>query len=202
LIKSEGNFKKGPVVLVSREIAFTFPISYAYLAGYLRKMGEDVRIVFRHSDQKKLVEQIMDLDPVLVGFGNLYPELKEIGNIISSLDKAGCKFPVVIGGQMVSPIPEFAVQVTGADFGVIGEGEMVLYQLVTALREGKNVSRVAGLVIRYDNKTISTGPGEYIKDLSKLPAIPYDLFPQDQWLPIGRWYAAHYLNLTGDLKTV
>lgn len=189
---SGGNFKEGPVVLVSREIAFTFPISYAYLAGYLREMGEDVRIVFKHSDRKKLVEQIMELEPVLVGFGSLYPELKEIGNIITSLDKAGRKFPVVIGGQMVSPIPEFAVQITGADFGVIGEGEIVLYQLVTALRTGKDTSGVAGLVIRNGTETTSTGPGDYIRDLSKLPPIPYDLFPTDQWLPIGRWYAAHH----------
>ena len=189
---SECKFKKGPVVLVSKEIAFTFPISYAYLAGYLRELGEDVRIVFRHSDQNKLVEQIMELDPVLVGFGSLYPELKEIGNIIKSLDRARRKFPVVIGGQMVSPIPEFAVKVTGADFGVIGEGEIVLHQLVTALRDGNDVSTVAGLVVRSGSKIKTTGPGEYIKDLSKLPSIPYDLFPQDQWLPIGRWYAAHY----------
>ena len=189
---SECKFKQGPVVLVSRPIAFTFPISYAYLAGYLRKMGEDVKIVFRHSDQQKLAAQIMAFDPVLVGFGSLYPELKEIGTIIKLLDKAGRKFPIVIGGQMVSPIPEFAVKVSGADYGIIGEGEIVLHQLVTALREDKDASNIKGLVIRNGNETIFTGPGEYIKDLSRLPAIPYDLFPQDQWLPIGRWYAGHH----------
>jgi anaerobic magnesium-protoporphyrin IX monomethyl ester cyclase len=67
-----------------------------------------------------------------------------------------------------------------------------LYQLVTALRKAKDVSSVAGLVIRDGNKIISTGQGEYIQDLSALPAIPYDLFPENQWLPIGRWYAAHH----------
>ncbi|MBC8432918.1 MAG: B12-binding domain-containing radical SAM protein [Desulfobacterales bacterium] len=187
----ECKFRQGPVVLVSREIAFTFPLSYAYLAGYLREMGEEVHIVFRNSDRKTLVKQIMDLNPVLVGFGSLYPELQEIGDIITSLDKVGRKFPVVIGGQMVSPIPEFAVSVTGTDFGIVGEGEIILHQLVTALREGKDVYGVNGVVIRHGNETISTSPGKYIKDLSKLPAIPYDLFPQDQWLPIGRWYAAN-----------
>jgi radical SAM superfamily enzyme YgiQ (UPF0313 family) len=126
-------------------------------------MGEDVRIVFRNPDRKKLLRQIMSLNPVLVGFGSLYPELKE----------------------------KFAVNVTGADFGVIGEGEIILHQLVTALRAGKDVSSVKGLVIRYGDETVTTGPGEFIKDLSKLPAIPYDLFPAVQWLPIGRWYAAN-----------
>lgn len=183
-------FKKGPVVLVSREIAYTFPLSYAYLAGYLRENGEDVRMLFRRTDHSDLVKQIVKLNPVLVGFGNLYPELKEIGTIIKLLDKAGRRFPVVIGGQMVTPIPEFSVKVTGADYGVVGEGEIVLYQLVKALREGGNPSNVKGLVIRQGNDVfLYTGPGDYIKDLSTLPAIPYDLFPQEEWLPIGRWYA-------------
>lgn len=37
---------------------------------------------------------------------------------------------------MVSPIPEFAVKVTGADYGAIGKGEITLHQLVIALRHG------------------------------------------------------------------
>jgi radical SAM superfamily enzyme YgiQ (UPF0313 family) len=181
-------FKDGPVILVSREIGYTFPLSYGYLAGYLKEMGEDVRILFRHSNHIELVKQIMKLNPLLVGFGNLYPELRETSNIIQLLDNAGRQFPVVIGGQMVTPISEFAVKVTGADFGVIGEGEIILHQLVTALREGQDPSNTKGLVVRQGDEILSTGPGDFIEDLTELPAIPYDLFPQEEWLPIGRWY--------------
>ena len=184
-------FRNGPVVLVSRKIAFTFPLSYAYLAGYLREQGEDVRMVFRDSDPCHLVKEIMELDPVLVGFGSLYPELKEIGQIIHLLDKAGRQFPVVIGGQMVTPIPDFSVKITGADFGVIGEGEIILHELVKALRNSSDVMSVKGLAVRSDGEVFLTGPGAFIKDLTKLPAVPYDLFPQDEWLPIGRWYAGN-----------
>lgn len=183
--------KAGPVVLVSKEIAFTFPLSYAYLAGYLREKGEEVRVLFKDLRYKELVKQIMELNPVLVGFGSLYPELKETGKIIKLLDQAGRRFPVVIGGQMVSPVPEFAVKITGADFGVIGEGEIVLHQLVTALRDGRDTSGIKGLVIRQGSEVFCTGQGDFIKDLSKLPAIAYDLFPQERWLPIGLWYAEH-----------
>jgi radical SAM superfamily enzyme YgiQ (UPF0313 family) len=90
---------------------------------------------------------------------------------------------------MVSPTPEFAVQITGADFGVIGEGEIILHQLVTALRSGRDPAAVKGLIIRDGDKVFSTGPGEFIEDLSTLPPIPYEMFPEEKWLPIGRWYA-------------
>ena len=64
------------------------------------------------------------MNPLLVGFGSLYPELQLISDLTGVLGQAGRRFPIVIGGQMVSPIPEFAIKITGADFGVIGKGEV------------------------------------------------------------------------------
>lgn len=180
--------KNGPVVLVSREISYTFPLSYAYLAGYLISQGENVKIVFKNRDYAGLVKKIMDLNPILVGFGNLYPELLETSNLVKLLDQAGRKFPIVIGGQMVSPIPEFSLKITGAEFGVIGEGEIILYQLVCALREGQDPSDIKGLVVKKGNEIKNNGPGSFIKDLSKLPQVPYHLFPEEEWLKIGKWY--------------
>src|SRR3989339_734497 len=106
--------------------------------------------------------------------------------IIKLLNEAGRNFPVVIGGQMVSPTPEFAVEVTGADIGVIGEGEIILYNLVKALRNDNDISTVKGLVINKGKEKILTGLGEYIEDLSNLPQIPYELFPSTEWLSIGK----------------
>jgi anaerobic magnesium-protoporphyrin IX monomethyl ester cyclase len=189
--KISSKFRNGPVILVSQEVEYTFPLSYAYLAGYLREMGEDVWLLFRPplSQFDELVKQIMDMNPLLVGFGNLYPELAEVKKLIQMLNEADRQFPIVIGGQMVTPTPEFAVEITGADFGVIGEGEITLHRLVMALRAGEDPATVKGLVVRLGNDYAFTGPGEFIKDLSKLPRIPYDLFPINKWLNIGQWYA-------------
>ncbi|MEK7116779.1 MAG: radical SAM protein [Patescibacteria group bacterium] len=183
--------KKGPVILVPKDISFIFPFGYAYLAGYLIEKGEEVKILFRPnnpSDFKKFVRQIIDLKPVLVGFGTIYPDLYPIKELVGLLNKAGRNFPVVVGGQMVTPTPDFAVEITGADFGVIGEGEIILYELVKALRQDQDVHQVKGIIINENGKLFSTGPGDFIKNMSKLPKIPYDLFPSDKWLNIGRYY--------------
>jgi radical SAM superfamily enzyme YgiQ (UPF0313 family) len=181
--------RNGPVVLISCDIAYTFPLSYPYLASYLVEQGEDVRMFFKqHSNWHSIVQQVMLLDPLLVGFGSLFTELGENSEIIGMFNKAGRKFPIVIGGQMVSPIPRFAVEITGADFGVIGEGEIILAQIVKTLREGGNILDVKGLMVRNGNEYINTGVGEYIEDLTKLPPIQYELFPSEKWLPIGKWY--------------
>lgn len=182
----------GPVVIISKDIVFAFPFGIAYLAGYLRQQGEDVRVLFRPEHPKffrQFVREIIALKPLLVGFGSLYPDLYPVSGLINIFREENCNFPLVIGGQMVSPTPEFAVKITGADIGVIGEGEIILHNLVIALRNSNDVTNIAGLVIRDGDATLITGKGEYIEDLSKLPPIPYDLFPSYKWLDIGRFYA-------------
>jgi radical SAM superfamily enzyme YgiQ (UPF0313 family) len=190
LIKSSN--RNGPVVLVSEDIAYAFPFGIAYLAGYLRRQGENVQILFRPGSRtsfEPFAREIIGLKPLVVGFGGLYPDLHPVRDLTGLLKDSGCTFPIVIGGQMVSPTPEFAVRITGADMGVIGEGEIILHDLVKALRTGEDPSTVAGLAIREGDTVRLTGTGEYIHDLSELPPIPYDLFPTDKWLNFGRFYA-------------
>jgi len=180
--------KNGPVVLVSRKIEYSFPFAYAYLAGYLCERNEKVVILFKDKKPEQVAEEIIKLNPLVVGFGTLYPEIEEIRSYIEILNRKNRNFPVVIGGQMVTPIPRDAVLFTGADLGVIGEGEIILYNLVRALRDGTDVYAVKGLAVRKENEVTLTGPGEFIQDLSKLPEIPFEFFPAEQWVNIGKYY--------------
>lgn len=180
--------KNGPVVLVSLPMAYTFPLSYAYLASYLISRNEDVRMFYREGDIRTRMQEIMALNPLIVGFGSLFPDLKPIREMVGMLNDMGRKFPIVIGGQMVSPTPEFAVEITEADIGTIGEAEIILDQIVKTLRNDGDIFNVKGLVVRKDDIVVNTGQGEYIEDLSKLPSIHYELFPWQKWLHIGSFY--------------
>ncbi len=189
MIKSPNS--NGPVVLVAQEIQYTFPFSYAYLAGYLIEQKENVVILFRPdnpSEFKLFVQKIIDLKPLMVGFGNLYPEIYDIGDIIELLRKKDPDIPLVIGGQMVSPTPEFAVEVTKADIGIIGEGEIILHELVRALRKNRDPKSVKGLMVHDDDKFVNTGPGKFIENLDDLPKVPYDLFPSEKWIAVGKYF--------------
>lgn len=181
----------GPVVLVCKDISFTFPFGYAYLAGYLKEQGENVLVEFRPENPQSyrdFARKLINLKPLLVGFGSIYPDLYHAKDIIKFLDEEGRQFPVVIGGQMVAPIPEFAVEITGADYGVVGEGEIILHELTNALRNNDVPSNVKGLIIRDGKDITTTGVGECIYDLTKLPEIPYELFPEEKWINIGHFY--------------
>lgn len=181
----------GPVVFVSREISYTFPLSYAYLAGYLQEHGLPVKIFFKDKPFKELAQDIMDAHPLIVGFGNLFSETEEVREIIYYLNALGRDFPICIGGQMVTPTPDFACRVTGAEYGVIGEGEIILHQLCSTIQKGESAREVPGLFVQDGLAGHFTGEGSYIRDVDHLPAIPYELFPEEKWLNIGEWYAAY-----------
>jgi anaerobic magnesium-protoporphyrin IX monomethyl ester cyclase len=188
---------RGPVVIIAKEICYTFPFGYAYLAGYLKSKNEPVIIKYRPENLigtnifDQFVQDIIKLKPIAVGIGTIYPDLYAAKELIECFNKYHRKFPIVIGGQMVSPTPEFALKITGADYGIIGEGEIAFTKLIKSLRKNLTPKNLKGLVIKLDHQYKSNGPAEYIKDLSNLPAIPYHLFPQARWLNIGQFYTSY-----------
>jgi len=187
----KSNNTKGPVIIISTQISFAVNFGIAYIAGYLVDRGESVRILYKPSDSKgfqAFASEIMSLKPLVVAFGSLYPDLYHTQEIVKLLDEMGRDFPVALGGQMVSPTPEFTLEVTGSDYGVVGEGEIIFSDLVAKLREGLDASSVKGVMTRDGKEFKFEGPGDYIKDLSKLPKIPYDLFPTEKMINIGRFY--------------
>lgn len=183
--------RQGSVILVSQDLKFAFPFSYAYLIGYLLERNERVELLLRPEHAQAFAEfarHLIAKKPLLVGFGNLYPELYDIRAIIAELDKQGRDFPIIIGGQMVTPTPEFALKITKADIGVLDEGEIILYDIVTALREGEDPAGIKGTAVRDGLDIVNNGPGPFIKDLRQLPKVPYHLFPSEKWVPFGRYY--------------
>ncbi|MDP4148573.1 MAG: radical SAM protein [Bacteroidota bacterium] len=64
----------------------------------------------------------------------------------------------------------------GADFVLLGEGEMTLLELITAIRYGVlDFSQIPGLALRQHNDPIKTTGRKLIKDLDALPMPAWDL---------------------------
>lgn len=164
-----------------------FPLGIAYLAEVLRRQGCEVSIYSQdvyHLPESHLVKHLKNNHFDLVGVGVIggyyqYAKLLKISQAINSIPNR--RFTYVIGGHGPSPEPEFFLRKTGADIVVMGEGEVVMSNLVQALESGGNLAAIQGIAYREgDNVTIN--PREkLIKDVDSIPWPAWDLFPMDYY---------------------
>lgn len=164
-----------------------FPLGIAYLAAVLRGKGCEVSIYSQdvyHLPESHLVNHLKNNNFDLVGVGVIggyyqYAKLLKISQAINSIPNR--RFTYVIGGHGPSPEPDFFLRKTGADIVVMGEGEVVMSNLVQALESGGNLSAIKGIAYREgDNVTINQRE-KLIKDVDSIAWPAWDLFPMDYY---------------------
>jgi anaerobic magnesium-protoporphyrin IX monomethyl ester cyclase len=84
----------------------------------------------------------------------------------------------ILGGAHVSAIPERTLEAfPSIDYGVVGEGEVSLFDLLARLESGVAVDSVPGLAFRRDGRIHANPRAPYIDDLDALPMPAWDLLP-------------------------
>jgi radical SAM superfamily enzyme YgiQ (UPF0313 family) len=134
-----------------------YPLGVAQLAGSLRASGHEVAILDFNLNPPPLSEVVRTFQPDLVGISlrniddaliqrreTFFDELEELCRSLRKLTPA----PLVLGGSGFSIFPEVLLRRTGADYGIQGEGESPLRELLQALEQGQDVRGVPGLVHR------------------------------------------------------
>ena len=132
-----------------------FPLGLAHINAALRHAGHETRWLDRLSNADRLVEMLKEFQPDLVGISlrniddvlirqqeKFYDELAPFTATIRQHSLA----PVVLGGSGFSIFPEKLLALTGADYGIAGEGEPGILALVDTLKNGGDFNRVPSLV--------------------------------------------------------
>jgi anaerobic magnesium-protoporphyrin IX monomethyl ester cyclase len=165
----------------------SFPLGVAYLAAVLRNKGCEVSIYPQdvyHLPEEHLVNYLKNNHFDLVGVGVIggyyqYRKLLKISAAIQSIPDRG--FLYVLGGHGPSPEPEFFLRQTGADAVVMGEGEVVMSNLVNALEAGDSLAKVKGIAYQDGDQVMINQREELIKDVDALPWPAWDLFRMDYY---------------------
>lgn len=84
----------------------------------------------------------------------------------------------ILGGAHVSAIPERTLEAfPSIDFGIIGEGEHSLFDLLGRLEQNASLENVGGLAYRREGSIHANPRAPYIDDLDMLPRPAWDLLP-------------------------
>jgi radical SAM superfamily enzyme YgiQ (UPF0313 family) len=96
--------------------------------------------------------------------------------------------PIIMGGAGYSIFPARLLELTGADYGVCGEGEDAVVALIDALEKGQDPESISGLVFRQSGRIVVNEPA----------CMPLDHSARFAFRP-ERW-VSHYLQTSGMLN--
>jgi radical SAM superfamily enzyme YgiQ (UPF0313 family) len=161
------------VLLVSANRCVTpepvFPLGLAHVNAALRQAGHEVQWVDLLFEPDRLDAVLHDFDPDVVGIsvrniddvliGKREVFVAELKGLIAAIQgQPGRR--TVLGGSGFSIFPHELLESTGADYGILGEGEMAFVGLLEALAAGKDPSEVPGLVLRRSG-AVRTNPADH-----------------------------------------
>ncbi len=155
-----------------------FPIGFAYIATAISNAGFDCEIldldVLRLSDED-LEVQIKNAEFSVVAMGCIVTGYKYIKKICELIKKYH-DVPIIVGNSVATSIPHILLNKTKADIGVIGEGDITIIELLSALRDNNSIEDVKGIYFKKNGKVIFTEERDLIKSLDDIPFINYGLF--------------------------
>ena len=161
------------------------PLGIAYLASYLEQRHIPVSIYDSFAEDASLLDvekKIITSKEPFIGITSVTATMQEAIAIASLSKRYGKK--VVIGGPHISALPIQTLQLYKYfDYGVIGEGEETLHELVS----GKNPAEINSLVYRDRDKVVFTKQRNFIENISFLPhparhLLKNDLYKGSDWL--------------------
>jgi radical SAM superfamily enzyme YgiQ (UPF0313 family) len=119
-----------------------FPLGLCYVAGALSKAGHAVEILDVNCDDGRIASAIGSFKPDYIGLSlrniddvNIRTRRTYIADLcdMAGIVKKETAAPVIAGGSGFSLFPERLLEDCGADFGVHGEGERAIVDLIDAL---------------------------------------------------------------------
>jgi len=166
---------------------YAFPIGFGYIAGVLKKNNHEVSVLnLNHHDGlvDDLIRNEMSSNKhdimITGGLSPFYPNIKII---VDSVRKHAQNVTIILGGGIISSQPEVAFGLLKPDFGVIGEGELTVAELLECIEKRNDVSGVNGIVYRTpENEIKITNTRAPIRDLDALPWPDYECLGFEEFL--------------------
>jgi len=159
------------------------PIGLTYIAAVLRKNNFEVKILDLNVTKLNIIEYIEKFNPEVVGIGSVTTTICQAFDIAQEIKKHYPKIHILFGGPHPTIIPEESIKKKYVDFVVVGEGELIILDLVKELNKKgkKNFKKIDGLVFKQGNKIIQNKRRENIDNLDSLPFPAIDLLPLEKY---------------------
>lgn len=154
------------------------PLGLLYIAAALEQKGCEVKII--DAEEKKLNpeqlgEFVKNFDPRIIGISTTTPVFKKARETAIYLKKLLPSVPIIFGGPHLASFPKISMEFNEIDYGVIGEGETTICELVEIIEKNQNPEKVKGIVFKENGQIIQTEPREMIQNLDEISLPAWNL---------------------------
>ncbi len=167
---------------------YVMPMGILYVSAYVKhsRVADVYTLNLNHvmGEEYDIIEsEIRNHNIDFVGIGGLSGEYKDLARIVAYVRKISVNIIIQVGGGILTADPEVTMlAMPEVNVGIIGEGELTSVELIEALRDGKDLSTVDGLIYRTTNGLRTTKPRKEIEDLDSLPFPDYEGFCYGEYL--------------------
>jgi len=144
------------------------------IAGYVRDNVKNTEVKVIDNTFDNVMFEIEKFNPDIIGLSTFTSYYQDV---IDFTKKIKLKYPnikVIIGGPHMTTLPGSFDKTF--DFGVIGEGEKTIVELIKAIRNKKSFRNINGLIYYDREKLRINKPRELSKNLDDVFQIDYSLF--------------------------
>lgn len=168
-----------PRFLIPELHAVTQPMGLMYIAASLKKAGHEPKIHDCASDSgdfRLLKDTLKRWKPDFIGISIIITEVEHTKKIMGLIRDILPVTPVIFGGPWPTANPEESLQSLGADFVVMGEGELVFPDLINAVINGRPTDAIDGTASIVRGQ-VKTNPIRLMteEELNDLPFPAWDL---------------------------
>jgi len=162
------------------------------LAALIRGLGYPFRLFDQRDDfdPEHIRGKAADYD--IVGISVWGDSFTYVRRAVQILKEERPERPVILGGPMATAVPELLLQATGADFVVVGEGELTLTELLDTLTGNEFAlpfTDILGLTWRDQDDTVRTNaPRPQLTDLDVIPFQDFSAWERFQGKEIPEIY--------------
>lgn len=160
------------------------PLGLAYMASFLEKYGHKVKILDAEilnltsmESRKIILKEKADIVGITC-MTSTFPGALEAARFAKESGAI-----VVLGGPHLNAFPKESVSSDYVDYGIWGEGEETMLELVNALEKMKSdrqIGKIKGLIYKKKEK-IFINPPRIIENLDELPFPAWHLLPVEKY---------------------
>ncbi len=167
---------------------YVMPMGTLYVSAYLKaaQVTHVHTLNLNHHDgaEETVLQNYIHTHSVgMVALGGISGEYQDVARIAQTVKHIDPSLTVVIGGGIVTADPETTMRaIAQADYGIVGEGEITMVELIMALRQGVPLHTVQGVVFWDKGQFVATPARTEIVDLDTLPLPDYAGFDYDIYL--------------------